>query len=159
MRILFVCLGNICRSPMAEGILRKKAQEKGLGFEVDSCGTTDHHEGENPDPRAQEEMRKRGVDISDLVARRFHPEDFERFDRIYTMDERNHRDVLEHAPDEASKAKAAMLLSLLTGPEEASEVPDPYFGAEEGFKTVYELLEAASERILDSIEDEPESKG
>lgn len=155
MRILFVCLGNICRSPMAEGILRQKAEERGLSIEVDSCGTTDYHEGENPDPRAQEEMLKRGIDISALKARAFQASDLERFDLIYTMDERNHQDVLSSASSPEARERTAMLLSLLPKDQGGGkDVPDPYFGAEDGFKTVYELLDAATERIIASIEHE-----
>lgn len=154
MRILFVCLGNICRSPMAEGIMRQKIDERGLDVEVDSCGTTDHHEGETPDPRAQEEMQSRGHDISQVVARPFEPKDLERFDRIHTMDEDNHLAVLEHARIQEERAKVRMTLDVLPEMEASPEVPDPYFGAEEGFKTVYELLDRASEGILNEILDE-----
>lgn len=153
MRILFVCLGNICRSPMAEGIMRKKVAERGLDLHVDSCGTGAYHEGENPDPRAQEEMERHGADISDLVARAFEDEDFQRFDRIYTMDEANQAKILDRARDEAERQKVDMILNSL--PEEQGRpVPDPYFGAEDGFKTVYELLDHATEQILNEFEDE-----
>ncbi len=153
MRILFVCLGNICRSPMAEGIMRKKVAERGLDLHVDSCGTGAYHEGENPDPRAQEEMERNGTDISDLVARAFEDEDFQRFDRIYTMDEANQAKILDRARDEAERQKVDMILNSL--PEEQGRpVPDPYFGAGDGFKTVYELLDRATEQILNEFEDE-----
>ncbi len=155
MRILFVCLGNICRSPMAEGIMRAKLVERELDLVLDSCGTTAFHEGENPDPRAQEEMKARGVEIGDLVARPFRDEDFQRFDRIYTMDRQNQEDILDRAQDDEERAKVDMVLNRIPELERDTPVPDPYFGAEDGFRTVYELLDRASEHILKEIADEP----
>ncbi|MFB6258463.1 MAG: low molecular weight protein-tyrosine-phosphatase [Flavobacteriales bacterium] len=154
MRILFVCLGNICRSPMAEGIMRHKIGERKLELHVDSCGTLDAHEGENPDPRAQEEMVKRGIEIGNIVARPFEEKDFERFDRIYAMDEKNHEDIRERARNEEEQAKVMMTLDQLPDMEAGTPVPDPYFGAEEGFKTVYQLLDRATDTILKQVEDE-----
>lgn len=155
MRILFVCLGNICRSPMAEGIMKEKVRQRGLRVEVDSCGTGDYHEGENPDPRAREEMEKRGFDISELIARGFRDEDFEHFDRILTMDEDNQQRIKERARNAEEERKVDMLLNLLPDTQ-GSSVPDPYFGAKDGFKTVYELLDRATDALIKEMEHEPE---
>jgi protein-tyrosine phosphatase len=139
---------------MAEGIIREKLKISELDLTLDSCGTGDYHEGESPDPRAQEEMRRRGIEISDLVARAFEDADFERFDRIYTMDEKNFTDIRERARNDEELAKVEMILNELPDLERDTPVPDPYFGAEEGFKTVYELLDRASDRILKEVADE-----
>lgn len=153
MRILFVCLGNICRSPMAEGLMRKKIAEEGLDVEVDSCGTGNYHEGEAPDLRAQEEMERHGIDISDLIARPFEDMDLERFDRIYTMDGENQSRILDRARDVAETRKVDLILNIL--PEEHnSPVPDPYFGGGDGFRTVYDLLDRATDGILKEIQNE-----
>ncbi len=154
MRILLVCLGNICRSPMAEGIMRHKTAGSELDITIDSCGTGDYHEGENPDPRAQEEMLRRGIDISHLVARAFEHADFERADRIYTMDLNNFEHIRERARNDDERSKVDMILNVLPDLERYTPVPDPYFGAEDGFKTVFELLDRASDHILKEIEDE-----
>lgn len=139
---------------MAEGIIRQKMFQRELELAIDSCGTGDYHEGENPDPRAQEEMQRRGIDISELVGRAFEDEDLERFDRIYTMDEKNFENIRDRARTEEELAKVDMILNVLPDQERNTEVPDPYFGASEGFKTVYELLDRAADRILKEIEDE-----
>src|SRR6478672_6815898 len=109
MKILMVCLGNICRSPMAEGILRKKAESKGLKVIVDSAGTGAWHAGENPDKRAVLAARRFGVDISKLVARQFHVSDFDDFDRIYVMDGNNYTDVLDLTRHEKDRLKVDYL--------------------------------------------------
>jgi len=154
MRILLVCLGNICRSPMAEGIMRHKTAGSELDITIDSCGTGDYHEGENPDPRAQEEMLRRGIDISDLAARAFENADFERADRIYAMDLNNFENIRERAQNDEERSKVDMILNVLPDLERDTPVPDPYFGAEDGFKTVYELLDRASDHIIKEIGDE-----
>ncbi len=151
MKVLMVCLGNICRSPMAEGVLQHKAQQRGLKPEVDSAGTSGWHEGEPPDRRATAEMETRGIDISAQRSRPFANSDFDRFDHIFVMDSSNYADVMEMAKGEAQAQKVRMILNL-SHPESNLSVPDPYFGGEQGFVTVYELLDKACEAFLDEIE-------
>ncbi len=153
MKILFVCLGNICRSPMAEGIFRDKSSALDLEIDFDSCGTGDWHVGEEPDERAQACIQKNGSEISDLRGRQFRKSDFEEFDRIYTMDESNHRNVLKLTDNAAHKAKVKMILNE-THPGTNMSVPDPYFGGENGFDGVYQMLSDAADTVLDKIEHE-----
>ena len=146
-----VCLGNICRSPMAEGILRSKVANAGLNVIVDSAGTGDYHVGEAPDDRAIVTAKKYGIDISELAARQFHPGDFDAFDRIYVMDSSNHRNVLQLATLDSQKAKVHRLLDVVYTGEEM-EVPDPWFGGMEGFERVFEVLETACDKIVQNID-------
>ncbi len=150
-RILLVCLGNICRSPMAHGILREKAKERGVDLKIESAGTGDYHIGEAPDPRAQEQLKKEGIDISDLRARQFEKEDFERFDRIFVMDEENLNEVRNQARSPEEENKVDVFLNTVE-PGSDMPVPDPYFGGEKGFTKVHELLEKACETLLNEIE-------
>ncbi len=142
-----VCLGNICRSPMAEGILRKKAFDKGINIEIDSAGTGDYHVGEHPDKRAVETMAKCGIDISDLRARQFTVTDFDEFDEIYAMDDSNYKNILSLSRNELDESKVTMILNL-TNEGENRSVPDPYFGGLDGFDKVYYMLDDACEVIL-----------
>lgn len=150
VRILFVCAGNICRSPMAEGVFENVARREGLADEitVDSAGTHGfYHAGQPPDPRAQESVLARGIDISDQRARLFDPEDCERFDYILTMDEHNHRSV-------SSLCRGGAIVKpfldyAADSPER--EVPDPYHGGPGGFEHVLNLIEEASEGLLQEI--------
>lgn len=151
MKILMVCLGNICRSPLAEGVFRQKAQERGIEIEVDSCGTSSYHIGDTPDPRSIENARENGFDISNLRARQFSKADFERFDRIYVMDQSNYNDVLAKTDIDAHRNKVKMILNEIH-PGSNRPVPDPYFGGEDGFQTVFDLLNEASDRILDDLQ-------
>lgn len=144
MKILMVCLGNICRSPLAHGLLRDKAQNN---IEVDSAGTGNWHEGEAPDHRMIRTARKHGIDISDLRARTFVVEDFDRFDVIYVMDQSNYDNVVKLARNENDVKKVRLLLSVLDNNNE-SEVPDPYFGGDAGFEHVYNLVDAATDVII-----------
>jgi protein-tyrosine phosphatase len=150
MRILMVCLGNICRSPLAEGILRKKAEEHSLQLIIDSAGTSHFHIGENPDNRTIKNALKNGVDVSTLVARQFSTKDFEEFDIIYTMDHSNYTNVIALANYDEHVNKVRLILNELH-PEKNMPVPDPYFGGEEGFQQVFELLDAACDRIIEKI--------
>lgn len=150
-RILFVCLGNICRSPMAEGIFRHKALGMHLTVELDSCGTGGWHRGEAPDHRAQSCLSEHGIDISDLRARQFSVQDFERFDLIYTMDESNYMDIISLATNECQRAKVKLILEE-THPGKNRSVPDPYFGGKEGFDEVYKMLDAVAEVVLLNIQ-------
>ncbi|MCO6483595.1 MAG: low molecular weight phosphotyrosine protein phosphatase [Flavobacteriales bacterium] len=149
-KILLVCLGNICRSPMAEGLLREKARQRGLPITTDSAGTGGYHVGEAPDPRAQAEMRRHGLDISDLRARRFVRADYERFDLLLAMDGNNLADMLRLAPSGRLAAKAHLMLEW-SAVARGRDVPDPWFGGAEGFNEVYRLLEDAVNNLLDEL--------
>lgn len=142
MKILMVCLGNICRSPLAEGIMRHLAAAKGLDWEIDSAGTGNWHIGHSPDHRSVKEARRNGVDISGLTARQFQVADFDAFDRIYVMDRNNYADVVRQARSEADKAKVYYLLP------EQQEVPDPWFD-DALFAPVYKMIFVACENIAD----------
>lgn len=144
-----VCLGNICRSPMAEGILRNKAFDKGIKIEIDSAGTGDYHVGEHPDKRAVETMAKFGIDISDLRARQFTVSDFDEFDEIYAMDDSNYKNILSLSRNALDESKVTMILNL-TNEGENRSVPDPYFGGMDGFDKVYYMLDDACEVILEN---------
>lgn len=150
MKILMVCLGNICRSPMAEGILRQKIENKQLNIETDSCGTANYHVGDSPDRRAQQTIRKHGHDISDLRGRQFKIEDFDRFDLIYTMDENNYYDILDMARNEEERKKVNMIMNEVY-PSENIPVPDPYYGGLNGFEETYKMLDLATEKILEKV--------
>ncbi|TND08944.1 MAG: protein-tyrosine phosphatase [Bacteroidetes bacterium] len=152
-RILMVCLGNICRSPLAEGILRQKIGELGITtIEVDSAGTSDYHTGDAPDQRSSENALKNGVDIRMLRARQFTAGDFDRFDRIYVMDASNYRNVINLARDESDHAKVDFILNV-AWPGENRAVPDPYYGGEQGFEQVFRLLEKACTSIAENLQD------
>ncbi len=140
-RVLVVCLGNICRSPMGEGVLRNAA--KGLNMDFDSAGTQGYHTGDAPDPRAVQCMKDHGIDIAHLAARKFSARDFESFDLILTMDGQNFRDVLIMAPNEASRKKVKPFLEPLSM-SGANEVPDPYYGNQRDFDRVFELCSQAA---------------
>lgn len=143
-----VCLGNICRSPMAEGILSSKI--KGLDIQVDSAGTSSYHEGDNPDARAVLTARKHNVNISNQTSRPFSVEDFDNFDVIYAMDQSNQSNILKLARTEADKQKVKLIVNELY-PNSDGEVPDPYFGGDSGFEEVYELLDKATDKIIERI--------
>lgn len=150
MNILMVCLGNICRSPMADGLLRKKISENGLPVVVDSAGTANYHVGEAPDLRMRDTARKLGCPIDDLRARQFSISDFERFDLIYVMDSSNYSNVTRLARNDEERHKVKLILNELY-PNENRAVPDPYYGAEQGFIEVFELLDAATDRIIEKL--------
>ena len=148
MRILFVCLGNICRSPTAAGVLRTLAAREApeLSIEVDSAGTAGYHVGEPPDPRTRQAAARRGYDLSALRARIVEPGDFERFDLIVAMDRENLRVLRRRAPP-AAHERLRLLLEFApeAGPE---DVPDPYYGGPNGFEEVLDLIEAAARGLL-----------
>lgn len=144
-----VCLGNICRSPLAEGILKSKV-DAGAIF-VDSAGTGGWHVGELPDVRSMEVARKNQIDISDQRCRKFSVQDFIDFDLIYVMDSSNLRDVLNLAESQNEIDKVKLILNEIH-PGMDSEVPDPYYGGNNGFDQVFELLDAACEVIAKKIE-------
>ena len=143
-----VCLGNICRSPLAEGIMKARAAEAGLSWTVDSAGTGYWHTGELPDRRSIQVGRKYGIDITDQRARQFQPDDFDRFDRILVMDVNNRRDVLILAKNEEHRSKVSLILDE-THPGEDRSVPDPYYD-DNGFEAVYEMLDEACRRFIAS---------
>lgn len=143
-----VCLGNICRSPLAEGILLKKIQDHNLKLWVESAGTSGVHAGDSPDRRMQKTAAMRGVDIGDLRARKFKRKDFKKYDLIYVMDENNYNDLIALATTEVDKSKVKILLNEVT-PGENNPVPDPYYGGQDGFEMVFDLLDEATDRIVD----------
>lgn len=145
-KYLMVCLGNICRSPMAEGILKRKLEEKGIEAKVDSAGTSNYHIDEAPDPRAREKAKEKGLDIDQLRGRQFTAADFDRYDEIFVMDKSNYKNVTALAATADDKQKVKLILSELQS-DEVAEVPDPYFGMEDGFEIVYQLLDKACENI------------
>ena len=150
-RILFVCLGNICRSPAAEGILRKKAAERALDIYVESAGTGDWHSGSPPDARMIKAAGRRGYRIDHLRARQVALDDFYLFDYLLAMDLRNQEDLLRMAPPNR-ECDIRLFLDFAEGP--VRETPDPYYGGEKGFDTVLDLIEAGAEGFLDHLEDE-----
>lgn len=146
MRILMVCLGNICRSPLADGIMRKLVEEEQLGWIIDSAGTGSWHVGEAPDKRAIQTAKKFGVDISNLCARQFVVNDFDDFDLIYVMDASNYQNVLSLARSEDDKQKVEMLLNV-THPGMNKTVPDPWYD-ETLFEPVFEMIEEACKEVI-----------
>lgn len=137
-KILFVCLGNICRSPVAEGILLHLNHKYELGLEIDSAGTASYHIGKPPDRRTITNARKNGIDLSTLRARQLSREDLARFESIYVMDRENLSEVLLLADPEQQK-KVRLLMDLLY-PGENVEVPDPYYGNDQDFETVFQMI-------------------
>jgi protein-tyrosine phosphatase len=146
--VLFVCLGNICRSPTAEAVLRKKAKEMGLNLEIDSAGTRGYHAGCPPDKRAQMAGESRGYSFKGIKCRRVIDKDFEKFDYILAMDEDNLRSLKESSdPEYHSKIHLFMDFSA----SDETEVPDPYYGGKKGFDVVLDLIEVASDGFLKQL--------
>ncbi len=148
MRILFVCLGNICRSPTAEAVVRTLAARElpEIGLEVDSAGTAGYHIGEPPDPRMQAAAARRGYELKALRARVIEPLDFERFDLILAMDRENLAMLHRRAPEQARERVRLFLDFFPQG--ELREVPDPYYGGPNGFEEVLDLVESAARGLL-----------
>ncbi|MFT7561456.1 MAG: protein-tyrosine phosphatase [Flavobacteriales bacterium] len=151
VRVLFVCLGNICRSPTADGVFRKLVADAGLSDKIgiDSAGTAAWHVGKSPDPRSTEVAAKRHYNLSVLRARQALSEDFHTFDYVLAMDESNVQDLKDIRPDNA-KAKLELFLSY-SEQKQYSEVPDPYYGDGDGFNLVLDLVEDASIGLLNTI--------
>ncbi len=147
MKILMVCLGNICRSPIAEGLLRHKADQHGLGWIVDSAGTNGYHTGEPPHRHSQEVCLQHGVDISAQRARRFESRDMVRYDKIYVMADDVYRDVRRIAGNGADLSRVDYFLNELHSGANAS-VPDPWYGDRDGYLPVYEMIDQACEAII-----------
>jgi len=149
-RILMVCLGNICRSPMADGLLRRKVQEEKLDVFVDSAGTANYHIGKQPDSRMCQIAKDNLTNIDDLSARQFVVQDFDLFNKIYAMDEENKTNILRLARDENDIAKVELILNELN-PGKNDGVPDPYYGTIADFQEVYTLLDHATDVVLSKI--------
>ena len=147
-KILMVCLGNICRSPLAEGILSEKLPSS--KFKVDSAGTAGYHVGKKPDTRSIQVAQKNGIDITYQRGRQFNINDFSKFDLIYAMDFSVYKDIIDLAPDENSKNKVKMILNEVF-PGENMDVPDPYYGSDFGFESVYKMLDQACEVIAHKL--------
>ena len=146
-KILMVCLGNICRSPLAEGILRSKLSGN---FIVDSAGTGNWHVGQPPDKRSVLTAKNYNLDITHLRGRHFSKKDFQEFDYIYVMDNQNYKDVIAQAQNEADKAKVQLILDEIF-PGERVDVPDPYYGQQDGFEKVYQMLDKACDSIAQKL--------
>lgn len=149
MKILMVCLGNICRSPLAEGILQVKAAAAGLNWQIDSAGTNGYHIGEAPHPLSQKVAKINGIDISRQRARRFRATDFEEFDRIYAMAE----DVIDEMKSIARQRFDASKVDLLMNelhPGKDLDVPDPWYGTEPGYHDVYAMISQACDKLIEN---------
>jgi len=147
MKILMVCLGNICRSPLAEGLLQDKAWKAGLKWSVESAGTNGYHTGEAPHPLSQKVARINGVDISKQRSRRFVAEDFDRFDKIYAMSDDVIDDMKRIARNKFDEKKVDLLLNELF-PGQNVDVPDPWYGPEPGFHEVFKIINEACDEIV-----------
>lgn len=143
-KVLMVCLGNICRSPLAHGLLESKVSSDII---VDSAGTAAYHVGNLPDSRSIDIASIYGLDITQQRARKFSKKDFQAFDLIFAMDESNYYDILSLATSDAERNKVKMILDELY-PNENKSVPDPYYGGEDGFKNVYKMLDKATDKIV-----------
>lgn len=151
LKVLFVCMGNICRSPTAEGVFRHQVAAAQLQYyiEIDSAGTHAYHVGEPPDTRAQHAAKKRGIDLSQLRARQIKASDFYKFDYIIAMDAQNHASLRAQCPPEQA-SKLHLLLSFAPRLME-QEVPDPYYGGHQGFEQVLDLVETACQGLLNTL--------
>jgi protein-tyrosine phosphatase len=146
-KVLMVCLGNICRSPMAEGLLRHKIRKLNLDIQTDSAGTAGYHIGSKPDHRMIDTAAKFGVDISDLRARKFNIDDFEQFDFIFAMDKENQLNMQKLSPMDEHREKVKLLLEHVNYPK-YSEVPDPYYGSVKEFEFVFKMLDEATDKLI-----------
>ncbi|TDF41954.1 low molecular weight phosphotyrosine protein phosphatase [Alteromonadaceae bacterium M269] len=145
---LFVCMGNICRSPTAEAVFKKKAQERALDFFIDSAGTIGHHRGHAPDKRSQQVGMARGYDFKGMKSRKVEVEDFSKFDYVVAMDNANLSDLIDLCPEDLRHKVSLMMSHTQT---DFDEVPDPYYGGGKGFELVLDLIEQASDGLLDKV--------
>jgi protein-tyrosine phosphatase len=152
VRVLFVCMGNICRSPTAHGVFRDLVKQRNLHkwIQIDSAGTHAYHVGEPPDRRAQNTATQRGIDLSDLRARPVNRKDFDAFDYILAMDEANYSSLMAVCPEHA-RNKVHLFLSFAPHLNRR-EVPDPYYGGNTGFENVFDMIDHAAKGLLDDIE-------
>lgn len=148
--VLFVCLGNICRSPTAEAVFRKLAADAKLNVKIESAGTGAWHQGDTPDPRAMTHGIKRGYSFKGQTARKVRDEDFEDFDFILAMDSQNLRDLKDRCPPEYIH-KLALFLNYAKDAT-TNQVPDPYYGGDQGFENVLDLIEAASDGLIEELQ-------
>lgn len=147
MKVLMVCLGNICRSPLAEGILKEKLKQRGLAWHVESAGTGSWHVGSLPDKRSIDVAAKYSIDITDQRARKIRGQDFEEFDLIFAMDTSNYSDLMRFAVGNEERNKIKLILNEIF-PEQDKSVPDPYWD-DNGFENVFNMLDQACDKILD----------
>lgn len=152
MKFLMVCLGNICRSPLAEGILRDKIKKEALNWEVDSAGTSGYHDGELPDKRSIAIAKEHGLDITDQRSRKLTKQDLDNFDIIYVMDSSNYNDVMNLCETTTQKSKVRLIMNMVM-PERNVAVPDPYW-EDSGFKKVYLMLDEAGAAIVKNYREE-----
>ncbi len=150
MKILMVCLGNICRSPLAEGIMRKKFADHNIPGEVDSCGFESFHTGDQPDRRSLKVAQQHGIDISGHRGKQFRESYFDYFDKIYVMDIHNYRDVSGIARNENDMGKVDYIMNEVF-PGTNMPVPDPYNGGADGFEKTWELLDIATDKIIEKL--------
>lgn len=148
VKVLMVCLGNICRSPLAEGILKSKVNLNEVT--IDSAGTAAYHVGNLPDPRSIAVAKKHGIDITTQRARKFTVKDFDSFDFIYAMDQNNFDDILKLARNKEDKKKVLLILNEVR-PFQNNSVPDPYYGGDDGFENVYQMLNKACAEIASKL--------
>lgn len=148
MKILMVCLGNICRSPLAEGILQDKAFKAGLSWSVESAGTNSYHTGEPPHPLSQKVAKLNGIDISQQRARRFKAEDFDTYDKIYALADDVMEEMKKIARNKFDAAKTNLLMNELY-PGKNMDVPDPWYGPEPGYHEVYKMIDQVCEKIIE----------
>lgn len=146
MKVLMVCLGNICRSPLAEGILQRKVEEKDLNWQIDSAGTGSWHVGELPDSRSIEVGKKYGIDLTTQRARQFKKIDLDRFDLIFAMDSSNYQNILKLADNQMQKDKVKLIMNEAE-PGRNEAVPDPYWD-DDGFEKVYQMLDKACAKLV-----------
>lgn len=147
-RVLMVCLGNICRSPLAEGILKSKVNSNKVT--VESAGTSGYHIGKSPDPRSIATAAKYNIDITDQRARQFTVDDFDKFDHIFAMDKENYKNITALARNTSDREKVSLMLDILNTPRN-KEVPDPYYGGDQGFEHVYQLLDKATDLVVEKV--------
>lgn len=146
LKVLMVCLGNICRSPLAQGILESKINDHNLNWTIDSAGTSSFHSGEQADPRSIAIGKEYGIDISHQKSRAFTKQDFEDYDLILAMDQSNYRDIVNLADKEADQKKVHLILNFVF-PDQNRAVPDPYYN--DGFDHVYQLLDSACDQLIE----------